>query len=312
MTAATTKNQFAVNAKCICKKYDNRSVVDQLSFVINEGEFCGILGPNGAGKTTVLRMLVGHSPANSGELTVLGYKIPEQARRMRSQVGIVPQMDNLDVDFTVKENLLVYGRYFGLTEDYIKQRIPELLASAALQDYAEKRINELSGGMRRRLSIVRALINQPKLIILDEPTTGLDPHARQIIWQQLRRLQKDGITLILTTHYMEEAERLCDRIILMDQGQILADQTPQKLIETHIEAHVLEVHGPNIEDWRQTVSQNKTIRFEHIGDTSFYYGLNLQILVKTLDAWPGLRYLYRPANLEDVFLKLTGRELRDE
>jgi lipooligosaccharide transport system ATP-binding protein len=299
-------------AEGLTKHYGRQCVVDRVSFSIGRGEFCGILGPNGAGKTTTLKMLVGNSPLTAGKLRVLGFPIPEEARAMRCRIGIVPQSDNLDPEFTVVENLSIYGRYFGLSRREVTARIPELLKLAALEDKAGSRINQLSGGMKRRLSIARALINRPELLILDEPTTGLDPQIRQNLWQLLRQLQKEGLTLILTTHYMDEAERLCGRIILMDHGRVLADQTPQSLIRDSIEPHVLEVHGAELDRWLSALPEAGPIRRERVGESVFFYGERLDCLVDTLDHWRGLQYAYRPANLEDVFLKLTGRELRDD
>ncbi len=300
-----------VQAENLTKHYGKQCVVNNISFQIIKGEFCGILGPNGAGKTTTLKMLVGNTPASAGMLSVLGFPIPQQARAMRSRIGVVPQSDNLDLDFTVKENLHVYGRYFGLKRAEVERRIAELLAFVALEEKTDSCIKQLSGGMKRRLSIARALINRPELLILDEPTTGLDPQIRQNIWQLLRQLQKDGLTIILTTHYMDEAERLCGRIILMDRGRILADSTPEELVRERIEPHVLEVFGTGVSAWKNANPLTGPIRCEQVGETCFYYGADLSALVQTLDGWPGLRYGYRPANLEDVFLKLTGRELRD-
>ncbi|TAN50292.1 MAG: ATP-binding cassette domain-containing protein [Methylococcaceae bacterium] len=304
-------SDFVVQADGLCKRYGDACVVDRLSLRIPRGQFCGILGPNGAGKTTTLRMMVGHTRPNAGTLRVLGYPVPGRAREMRAAVGIVSQQDSLDLELTVLENLQIYGRYFGLSAAEVKRRIPRLLQYAALQDKARQRIAQLSGGMKRRLSIARALINRPQLLILDEPTTGLDPHIRQNIWQLLRQLQQDGLTLILTTHYMDEAERLCDRIVLMDHGRILADDTPRALIERHIESHVLEVHGADVANWQATLPDTEGVRSEPLGDSHFYYGDQLQPLVASLDDWPQLRYVLRPANLEDVFLRLTGRDLRD-
>jgi lipooligosaccharide transport system ATP-binding protein len=300
-----------VQAEGLTKCYGRQRVVDRISFAIGRGEFCGILGPNGAGKTTTLKMLVGNAPLTAGKLRVMGFPIPEEARAMRRKIGIVPQSDNLDPDFTVVENLSVYGRYFGLSQREVKSRIPELLKLAALEDKADSRINQLSGGMKRRLSIARALVNRPELLILDEPTTGLDPQIRQNLWQLLRLLQKEGLTIILTTHYMDEAERLCNRIILMDHGRVLADQSPQALIRDSIEPHVLEVHGSDLDCWMDGLPAPKGIRCERVGESVFFYGDRLDCLVASLDDWSGLNYAYRPANLEDVFLKLTGRELRD-
>lgn len=298
-------------ARTLRKVYGETTVVDRISFNIHRGDFCGILGPNGAGKTTTLRMIVGNTKATSGDLSVLGLQIPLHAQKMRARVGIVPQTDNIDPDLSVHENLLVYGRYFGLKKSFLKTRIPHLLDFASLTDRADCRINELSGGMIRRLTIARALISDPELLILDEPTTGLDPQARHTIWQQLRQLQRQGLTLILTTHYMEEAERLCDRIIVMDHGRILADRPPEKLISEEIEAHVLEVEGAKVIEWLEGSDFSTNIRIEKIGETVFIYGQNLSEIVNSLDKQGYFRYSYRPANLEDVFLKMTGRDLRD-
>ncbi|MDD2767229.1 MAG: ATP-binding cassette domain-containing protein [Methylococcus sp.] len=308
MTVSTAP---AVAARHLSKSFEGKRVVDGLSFGVRQGECLGILGPNGAGKTTTLRMLVGATPPGSGELSVLGFRIPEQARAMRARIGVVPQQDNLDIDFTVIENLRIYGGYFGLTEAALKARIPRLLELAVLTDKANARIGQLSGGMKRRLSIARALINQPELLVLDEPTTGLDPQVRHNIWSMLRQLQNDGLTIVLTTHYMEEAERLCGRIILMDRGRILADSSPQALIRESIEPHVLEVHGANAEAWCRSLPAERDERCERIGESIFHYGGDLESLVRSLDAWEGVHYVYRRANLEDVFLKLTGRDLRD-
>lgn len=298
-------------ARNLTKEYGRARVVDRISFVIEAGEFCGILGPNGAGKTTTLKMLVGHVPASAGELRVLGYAIPEQARIMRGRIGIVPQLDNLDPDFTVLENLRIYARYHGLPRGISEERIAWLLDFAALSDKADARISELSGGMKRRLSIARALLNRPNLLILDEPTTGLDPQIRQAIWQLLRQLQKEGLTIILTTHYMDEAERLCARIILMDRGHILADQSPRALVQDRIEPHVLEVHADPGARGYPPLQPPLEVRCEQVGESIFYYGNHLEPLIQVLDRYPEVHYNYRSTNLEDVFLKLTGRDLRD-
>jgi lipooligosaccharide transport system ATP-binding protein len=308
----TASREPIVEALGLAKHYGRQRVVDGISFTIGKGEFCGILGPNGAGKTTTLKMLVGNSPLSGGTLRVLGHAIPRDARAMRCRIGIVPQSDNLDPDFTVEENLRVYGRYFGLRRREIEARIPELLRLAVLEDRAGRPIRQLSGGMKRRLSIARALINRPELLILDEPTTGLDPQVRQNLWQILRQLRKDGLTIILTTHYMDEAERLCSRIILMDRGRILADRTPRDLIRGAIEPHVLEIHGEGLDDWERTAPAAAGVRRERVGESLLFYGEDLGSLVDSLDGRDGLHYAYRPANLEDVFLKLTGRELRDD
>jgi lipooligosaccharide transport system ATP-binding protein len=226
---------------------------------------------------------------------------------MRQRLGIVPQQDNLDPDFSTRRNLEIYGAYFGLSKSQVVAQIPQLLAFASLEHKADARVTTLSGGMQRRLSLARALINAPELLVLDEPTTGLDPQARQLIWQRLRDLKKRGLTLILTTHYMEEAERLCDRLIIMDNGKILEQGTPKELIQRYIEPQVVEVH--DAADWYLTHGQHLAVHSEHIGDSFFFYATDVQPVLQALPA--KLSYLHRPASLEDVFLKLTGRDLRD-
>ena len=300
-----------IQARGLTKAYGTALAVDRISFAIDAGECCGILGPNGAGKTTTMRMLIGATPPTAGELRVLGHTVPRDARAMRARIGVVAQSDNLDPDFTVEENLRVYARYFGLSATEVRTRIPELLELASLQDKAGAKINQLSGGMKRRLSIARALLNRPELLILDEPTTGLDPQIRQAIWQLLRQLRRDGLTIVLTTHYMDEAERLCGRIILMDGGHILADASPQALIRDRIEAHVVEVHGAGCERWQSAAPLGPEVRREQVGESWFFYGQNLDALVRSLEDSDDLHYTYRSSNLEDVFLKLTGRDLRD-
>jgi lipooligosaccharide transport system ATP-binding protein len=294
------------------KSFGGQPVVDGVDLAVYPGECFGILGPNGAGKTTTLRMLLGLTPPDSGELSVLTHSVPRQARRMRRRVGIVPQQDNLDPDFTVRENLLTYASYFGLGGPALVRHIEDPLAFASLEQKADAHIATLSGGMKRRLILARALINTPELIILDEPTTGLDPQARQLIWQRLRALLMQGKTLILTTHYMEEAERLCDRIMILDRGRVLVTGTPRELIARHIEPQVVEVYGPGIEAWVQRQGRFMACRVEQVGETTFCYTPDADPLLENLRTLPQLRFLHRPANLEDVFLRLTGRELRDE
>jgi lipooligosaccharide transport system ATP-binding protein len=270
-----------------------------------------LLGPNGAGKTTTLRLCLGLSVPDSGDICLVGKKIPDQARIARTRVGVVPQADNLDPDFTVAENLLVYGRYFGLPEAEIRERIPQLLEFSNLTAKKNARIGELSGGMRRRLTLARALINDPELIFMDEPTTGLDPQARHLIWERLKTLLGSGKTILLTTHFMDEAERLCDRLAVIDHGQMIAEGSPRELIAKHIEAEVVEVYGENARAWRDKELGEKAGRIEVSGETVFCYTNNARPLLDELHDAPGLRYLHRPANLEDLFLKLTGREMRD-
>jgi lipooligosaccharide transport system ATP-binding protein len=230
---------------------------------------------------------------------------------MRFRLGVVPQHDNLDPDFTVAENLRVYGRYFGIGGERLRGRIRALLEFAALTDRADAPIATLSGGMRRRLALARSLLNEPDLLVLDEPTTGLDPQARQVMWQRLRELKSRGLTLLLTTHYMEEAQRLCEQVVVMDGGRVLDSGTPAALIARHIEPQVLEVHGPGVEAWHSAVGARLAARSERAGDTHYYYAHDEQPLLASLAAVPEVSCLHRPANLEDVFLKLTGRELRD-
>ncbi len=300
-----------VQARGLTKRYGEQCVVDGIELNVAQGECFGLLGPNGAGKTTTLRMLLGTTPPDGGVLSVLDYPIPAQARQMRQLLGVVPQQDNLDPDFTVVENLRTYASYFGLHGTVLEQRITELLEFASLQQKADARIEALSGGMKRRLAMARALVNAPKLVILDEPTTGLDPQARQLIWQRLRALLSEGRTLILTTHYMDEAQRLCDRLAIMDKGKILDVGSPAELIARHIEPHVVEVHGNGVEAWLAQQSSEVVVRSEMIGETLFCYTASERALVESLCAYGELQYLSRHATLEDVFLKLTGRDLRE-
>lgn len=300
-----------LSAQGLRKSYGNTEVVAGIDISVNAGECFGLLGPNGAGKTTTLRLLLGLVDPNAGEMSMLGYVIPRDARQARLKVGVVPQMDNLDPDFTVSENLLVYGRYFGMPDAEIQARIPDLLELAGLSHRADARIQALSGGMKRRLTLARALINDPDLIFLDEPTTGLDPQARHMMWQGLRRLLTQGKTIILTTHFMDEAERICDRLSVMDNGKIIATGSPRELIERHIEPSVVELYGEHVPTWNKEFATTLCERAELAGETLFCYTRDSEALMQNLRAQTHMRYLHRPANLEDVFLKLTGRDLRD-
>lgn len=300
-----------VTVQNLVKSFHKNVVVDHLSFEVYPGECLGILGPNGAGKTTTLRCLLGIVQPDAGKMEALGFKLPQQSSAMRAHIGVVPQQDNLDNDFTVEVNLITYGSYFGLSRAKIEPKIQPLLQFAALEEKAKVPVETLSGGMKRRLILARALINDPKLLILDEPTTGLDPQARRLIWQRLRTLLAEKRTLILTTHYMEEAERLCDRIILIDRGRILDVATPQELIHRHIEPHVIEVYGNNLNIWQQQSFHLPIARMERVGETLFCYCHDERPIVAALHGVSHLKYLHRRANLEDVFVKLTGRELRD-
>jgi lipooligosaccharide transport system ATP-binding protein len=297
------------------KSYSNGAarnvVVNGLSFALRRGECYGLLGPNGAGKTTTLRLCLGLTAPDSGEIRLVGKRIPEEARPARFRVGVVPQSDNLDPDFTVAENLLVFGRYFGISDEEIESRIPKLLEFANLTAKKDARIAELSGGMRRRLTLARALVNDPDLIFMDEPTTGLDPQARHLIWDRLKTLLAQGKTILLTTHFMDEAERLCNRLAVIDHGEMIAEGTPRDLIRQHIEAEVVEVYGDNALRWCESDGRQKAARIEVSGETVFCYTNNARPILDGLHATNGVRYLHRPANLEDLFLKLTGREMRD-
>jgi lipooligosaccharide transport system ATP-binding protein len=286
-------------------------VVNGLSFALQRGECYGLLGPNGAGKTTTLRLCLGLTVPDSGEIRLVGKRVPEEARAARLRVGVVPQSDNLDPDFTVAENLLVYGRYFGIGDEEMEERIPKLLEFANLTAKKDARIAELSGGMRRRLTLARALVNDPDLIFMDEPTTGLDPQARHLIWDRLKTLLGQGKTILLTTHFMDEAERLCNRLAVIDHGEMIAEGTPRDLIRRYIEAEVVEIYGDNALGWCESEGRQKAARIEVSGETVFCYTNNARPILEGLHGAEGVRYLHRPANLEDLFLKLTGREMRD-
>ncbi|BBE49875.1 Daunorubicin/doxorubicin resistance ATP-binding protein DrrA [Ferriphaselus amnicola] len=300
-----------ITARQLRKAYAGLTVVDGLDLTIRRGECFGLLGPNGAGKTTTLRLLLGLIQPDSGELSLLGEPVPERAREARLKIGVVPQMDNLDPDFTVAENLLVYGRYFGMKDAEIEARIPALLEFANLTNKRDAKVPTLSGGMKRRLTLARALVNDPDIIFLDEPTTGLDPQARHLIWQRLRELTAQGKTLLLTTHFMDEAERLCHRLAVMDHGRLITEGSPRELIEQNIEPQVVEVFGEGVETWVAEHAADYAARYEISGETAFCYVTDAAPLLAHLHGHPTLRFLHRPANLEDVFLKLTGREMRE-
>ena len=298
----------ALSARALRKSYDGVEVVSGVDLGVAPGECFGLLGPNGAGKTTTLKLCLGLIEPDSGAIELLGEPVPRRAREARAGVGVVPQFDNLDPDFSVAENLMVYGRYFGLSKDEVQGRIAPLLEFAGLTGRSDAKIGALSGGMKRRLTLARALVNNPQLVFMDEPTTGLDPQARHLIWERLRRLTQEGKTLVLTTHFMEEAERLCHRLAIMDKGRIIAEGSPRALIAEHIEPQVLEVHGNGYEAWMER-AKGLAPRVERAGDTVFCYGEDVSPLIPSLSR--DLVYLHRPASLEDVFLKLTGRDLRD-
>jgi lipooligosaccharide transport system ATP-binding protein len=298
-------------AKGIRKSYGGREVVAGIDLELARGECYGLIGPNGAGKTTTLRMLLGLTVPDAGSITLLDHPVPQAAREGRIRVGVVPQIDNLDPDFTVRENLLVYGRYFGLTQAQVLERLPRLLEFAALESRADSRVQELSGGMKRRLVLARALVNDPELLFLDEPTTGLDPQARHQMWERLRLLLRQGKTILLTTHFMDEAERLCDRLKIIDHGVTLAEGAPHALIAEHIEPEVVEVYGEDVEAWHADHGQALCDRAELHGETVFCYLREAARAIESLRQRPRLRFMHRRANLEDLFLKLTGREMRE-
>jgi lipooligosaccharide transport system ATP-binding protein len=293
------------------KHYGDHEVVRGLSFEIRRGECFALLGPNGAGKTTTLRCCLGLIDPDGGTIELAGRPVPKAAREARIRVGVVPQMDNLDPDFTVRENLLIYGRYFRLRRNALDERIPRLLEFAGLAGKAQTSIRTLSGGMKRRLTLARALVNDPELLILDEPTTGLDPQARHRIWDGLLQLLKQGKTILLTTHFMDEAERLATRLAVIDHGRMIACDTPRALLDAHVEPQVVEVYGEAARTWAESRGRALAQRLEVAGETAFCYATDAAPLLADLATHAGLRYLHRPANLEDLFIKLTGRELRD-
>jgi len=293
-----------VSAQTLRKQFGDFVAVDGISFQVERGKCIGLLGPNGAGKTTTMRMLMGLSTVSGGDLQVLGTDARHLSRSEIARIGLVPQDDNLDPDLSVRMNLEVYGRYFGVDRAAVKARVPELLEFMQLTDRADARVMQLSGGMRRRLIIARALVADPELVVLDEPTTGLDPQARVLIWKQLLALRKRGVTLLLTTHYMDEAQRLCDRIIVIDHGKILDSGTPSELIERHVKGHVFEVQKPFADGFDESAWD-----CEDIGDSVLVYAEDTRAFVDAVPA--DTQYLHRQANLEDVFLRLTGRALRE-
>ena len=306
--------QPVVSARALTKHFGDFVAVDSVDFDVRPGEAFGFLGPNGAGKSSTMRMIGAVSPITSGELSVFGLDPAADGREIRSRLGVVPQDDNLDQELTVEENLIIYGRYFDLPRSVIRPRIDELLAFAQLEDRRHSRVEPLSGGMKRRLTIARSLISQPDLVLLDEPTTGLDPQARHLLWERLYQLKERGVTLIITTHYMDEAEQLCDRLVIMDRGKIVAEGSPAELIANHTTREVLELRFPS-EGRQGSIDRLHGIgkKLEVLAD---------RVLVSTEDAETSLADVYardlhpianlvRRSTLEDVFLALTGRTLVD-
>ncbi len=296
----------------LSKRYGSSLAVSDLSFQINPGECLGVIGPNGAGKTTTIRMCLGQPTPDAGSIDALGMRMPRDARAIKKQLGVVSQFDTLDPDFTLEENLLVYGRYFGWRDADIKARIPKLLEFASLTHKAKAKPAELSGGMKRRLSLARALVNDPQLLLLDEPTTGLDPQARHLMWERLQALLAQGKSILLTTHFMDEAERLCSRLLVLDHGKKIAEGRPRELIAQHLESDVIEVYGHGAMALKDSALARMAQRVEQSGETLFFYTREAKPLMDALVAYPQLRTLHRPANLEDLFLKLTGRQIRED
>jgi len=301
-----------ITASALTKKYKDFAAVDGISFEVAPGESFGLLGPNGAGKSTTMRMVGAVSTRTSGTLSILGLDPDEHGPEIRSQLGVVPQADNLDQELRVRDNLIVYGRYFGIARSVIAKKADELLEFAQLTDRAKAKVDDLSGGMKRRLTIARALVNDPRILLLDEPTTGLDPQARHILWDRLFRLKEQGTTLVLTTHYMDEAEQLCDRLVVVDKGTIMAEGSPASLIRDHSSREVLEVRFGS--DRNAIVAEqirNAGDRVEVLPDRILVYSANGEAeLTKMTDAGlEPITSLVRRSSLEDVFLRLTGRSL---
>ncbi|MCW4035340.1 MAG: ATP-binding cassette domain-containing protein [Candidatus Bathyarchaeota archaeon] len=305
------EHEVLVKAENLTKKFDGFTAVDGIDFEIYKGENFGFLGPNGAGKTTTMRMIQTVSPLTQGKLTLADMDVSERDREIKSIIGVAPQEDNLDPDFTVFENLVVYARYFDIAKEKAKTKAVELIKFMQLEEKKDVTITELSGGMRRRLILARALMNEPQILVLDEPTTGLDPQARHLIWAKIKDLQKQGVTVILTTHYMDEAAQLCDRLTIMDRGNIIETGKPAELVKKHVGQEVLEVLNSE-----ESMTCLKNIfpdaRIDVVGDKiQLFANKPRGVLAKILEKNMFKGASIRDSNLEDVFLKLAGRSLRD-
>ena len=307
-----------LDVRDLAKTYGDARVVDGVSFSIAPGECLGVIGPNGAGKTTTIRICLGLTAPDAGSVHfhpghgAAPLAMPRDALAIKAQLGVVAQFDSLDPDFSCAENLRVFGRYFGLKGAAMDARIAPLLEFAALAPKADARPGQLSGGMRRRLSLARALVNDPRLLLLDEPTTGLDPQARHLMWERLQLLLQQGTSILLTTHFMDEAERLCSRLLVLDHGKKIAEGKPRELIAQHLESDVVEVFGVGAVALAEDAHLRAlAARVEISGETVFFYTQNAQPLLQALGQHGHLRTLHRPANLEDLFLKLTGRQIRE-
>ena len=305
-------SESLILARGLTKNYGDFRAVAGIDFSVAKGESFGLLGPNGAGKSTTMRIIAATSRRTAGELSILGLDPEERGPQVRAHLGVVPQQDNLDTELTVAENLYVYGRYFGLGKKYLKDKVGELLAFAQLEDKKDVKVDALSGGMKRRLTIARALVSEPDILMLDEPTTGLDPQARHILWDRLFRLKEDGVTLIITTHFMDEAEQLCDRLIVMDRGKIMAEGSPAELIKKYATKEVLEVRfGSDRNKEVAPVLRQLCNRIEELPDRILLYVDDGEALLEEITAkklHPNTS-LVRRSSLEDVFLRLTGRSL---
>lgn len=300
----------AITASNLTKQYKDTLAVDHIAFEVREGECFGFLGPNGAGKTTTMKMIYGHCPITSGRLEVFGIDVGTRVREVKFQTGVCPQEDNLDPDFTVRKNLVVYCRYFGIEPGEAEKRTDELLEFVALREKAHGPVMALSGGMKRRLVLARSLLNRPRLLILDEPTTGLDPQARQVLWEKIRELRRKGTTILLTTHYMEEAAQLCDRLVIMDKAKILVQGSPSELTAKHARPTVVEVWNPPAaaEAWVKA----RGTPCERHGDRLYAYPDAGEALQRELvTRFNAEQVIVRRGTLEDVFLRLTGRDLRE-
>jgi lipooligosaccharide transport system ATP-binding protein len=303
-----------ISAKGLTKVYGEFRAVDGIDFEVRRGESFGILGPNGAGKSTTMKMIAAVSKRTDGELTILGKDPNLKGPEIRAHLGVVPQKDLLDRELKAWENLYIYGRYFGLSKKFLKPKVEEMLAFAQLEDKRNSKVEEMSGGMQRRLAIARGLINEPEILLLDEPTTGLDPQARHVLWDRLFRLKENGVTTVITTHYMDEAEQLCDRLVVMDKGKIMAEGTPASLIKDYSSKEVLEVRFGTDRN-EATAPQLASIaeRIEVLPDRILVYVEDGDAALEKIHAI-GLRpvtSLVRRSSLEDVFLRLTGRSLVD-
>src|SRR5258707_11752513 len=301
-----------IRARNLTKRFGTFTAVDSIDFEVAPGEAFGFLGPNGAGKTSTMRMIGCVSPVTGGELSVLGLDPDRDGPRIRARIGVVPQQDTLDTELTVEDNLVIYGRYFGLARSEARRRALELLDFVQLTDRAKSQVEPLSGGMKRRLSIARSLINQPDLMLLDEPTTGLDPQARHLVWDRLYRLKQRGVTLVLTTHYMDEAEQLCDRLVVMDKAKIVAGGSPRQLIERYSTREVTELRfPPDVQDSLDGKLDGLADRIEKLADRVLLYaddGEAVSVAAHERGLKPDT-VLVRRSTLEDVFLRLTGRSL---